>query len=432
MLGFGLVMGIIFPVFSLLVGIPREYVINELFIISCLSAGLIVGMVNNLLAKTVVGKRLRILFERMQYVNENSKRSGELDIEECKKNCMIPVDSDDIIGETSAEFNNLIQSFLESMKSEASMRTFTEIFTNELDVYKLSKNALGYLINYTNSKGGIILINNQGTIEVANSYLIKTPEKLIEMEIIKKSFKSGERTFFNFTRDIIIEAGLIDFTPKAILIEPINYKGNILGLIILASINEFTPAILNDINVYTHGLSLGMNNAVIHRKLEELTIIDPLTSAYNRRYGMEKLKEEFNAASQQNYHLGVLMLDIDHFKKVNDTYGHVGGDLVLKEYTKLISSLLRKDDTLIRFGGEEFMVIMAGIPKNRIISVAENIRTRIENAKFLFEDKVIEITTSIGGALYPEIDAVNEETLVQVADQNLYKAKNQGRNRVIV
>jgi len=147
---------------------------------------------------------------------------------------------------------------------------------------------------------------------------------------------------------------------------------------------------------------------------------------------MEKLKEEFNAASQQNYHLGVLMLDIDHFKKVNDTYGHVGGDLVLKEYTKLISSLLRKDDTLIRFGGEEFMVIMAGIPKNRIISVAENIRTRIENAKFLFEDKVIEITTSIGGALYPEIDAVNEETLVQVADQNLYKAKNQGRNRVIV
>ncbi|PAT01926.1 hypothetical protein CI105_03455 [Candidatus Izimaplasma bacterium ZiA1] len=431
MIGFGLIIGIVFPLFTYVIGIPAEYLSNYLFIIGCIVAGVVVGVFNVILVNIVVGKRLNILSTRMQYVNENLKNSDNFDDEDCLKRCHIPVDSDDVIGESANSFNELVKSFLTTLKSESSIRKFTEIFTNELDLEKLSKKALEHIIDYTNSSAGVVLIDKGGKIEVSASHLIKNTESLLDMEIVHKSFSNNQQIKFNFPNDIKIEAGLLEFYPKAILIEPISYKNEVLGLVLLASTNEYKDIDINQLNVYTHGLSLGMHNAIIHDKLEQLAVLDSLTKIYNRRFGMERFKEEYSRSVRTNNPLGVLMFDIDHFKKINDTYGHIIGDQVLINFTNIISKNLRKGDVLVRYGGEEFMALLPGSSTEGTCIIAEKIRRIIEENKIVHGNQEIKITVSIGGTSFPENNTDNTEELIKIADDHLYNAKALGRNQTV-
>ena len=431
MIGFGLLIGIIFPIFTELIGIPSEY-IDIVFIIACLLAGLIVGVVNILLASGVVGKRMRHLSERMKYVNSNLKNASSMQDEDCLEKCMIDVDSEDIIGEAGQSFNDLVTSFLQTLTSESSIRNFTEIFTNELDLEKLSEKALHHLIEYTNSDAGVVLIDMGGRFQISSSYLVKNPETLLEMEIIHKCFSTNKRIMFELTDAITIDAGLIDFHPKSILLEPVSYKNDVLGIILIASQREFTKTVLDQLNVYTHGLSLGMHNAIIHDKLEQLAILDPLTKVYNRRFGMERLKEEFGRSLRTSAPLGVLMLDIDHFKKVNDTYGHLVGDQVLIAISQIIKNNIRKGDILVRYGGEEFLALLPGASTVGIQKVADKIRRYIEEHTITHNQQEIKVTISIGGTSFPEYQTDDVENIVSLADENLYHSKETGRNKVTI
>lgn len=431
MMGFGLLIGIIFPIFSMIIGIPEQY-LTTLFITSCVIAGLMVGLVNILLARLIVGRRIKKLSESMNYVNENLEKSAEMDAEECLKKCMLPVDSDDELGESSRAFNNLVKSFLTTLKSETSIRNFTEIFTNELDVEKLSDKALSHLIEYTNSTAGVILIDKSGEIEVASSHLIKNPMKLTTTELVRKAFDNNKRVFFELANEVTIEAGLIDFHPKTILLEPVSYKNDVLGVILLASTKEYDKQAIDQLNTYTHGLSLGMQNAIVHDKLEQLAILDPLTKTYNRRFGLERLKEEFGRSIRTNNPLGILMFDIDFFKKVNDTYGHIVGDQVLIGISEILRVNLRKGDILVRYGGEEFMALLPGASNEGLEKVSEKIRRYVEEHIVKYKEQEIKVTISIGGTSIPEQDYESIEQFIDIADNHLYEAKDSGRNRVIV
>lgn len=429
MCGFGLLIGIIFPIFTMIIGIPVEYISNFLFISSCIIAGLLVGVVNIILARTIVGKRLIIISEKMKYVNNNI-RNNEYNSEDYLQKCMIPVDSEDVIGGCTKSFNELVESFLETLKSESSIRGFTEIFTDELEINKLSEKALFHLIQYTNAKAGLILIDKGGHIDVASSHLIKNPEKVIETEIVHKCFTNNKQIIFNFNEEVKIEAGLLEFYPKSILIEPISYKNEVLGLILLASIKEFDDSLISELNVYTHGLSLGMHNAIIHEKLQRLAVLDPLTKAYNRRFGLKRLEEEYSRSVRTQIPIGVMMLDLDYFKSVNDTYGHIVGDLVLTNFCSIVQNTLRKGDVLVRYGGEEFLAILPGVSKEGINQIAEKIRRTVEENYIKYKDQNIKITVSIGCTSFPESDVKSIEDIVCLADNALYEAKELGRNRV--
>jgi diguanylate cyclase (GGDEF)-like protein len=267
---------------------------------------------------------------------------------------------------------------------------------------------------------------------VSSSYLIKEPGKIIDMEIVHRSFTTGKRVILGFTEDIVIETGLISFKPKAILLEPINYKGSVLGLIMLASTMSFDQEKLDKLNVYTHGLSLGLHNAITHDKLEQIAILDPLTKVFNRRYGMERLRDEYNHSIQSNSPLGILMLDIDHFKKVNDTYGHIIGDQVLINITKILKQTLRKGDTLIRYGGEEFLVVLPGAAQTELKKIAEQIRRFIEENSIKYHNQDIKVTISIGGVSHPEYEINDLNDLIKGADEGLYISKENGRNQITI
>lgn len=158
------------------------------------------------------------------------------------------------------------------------------------------------------------------------------------------------------------------------------------------------------------------------------SLIDPLTKLYTRYYFNEKLNEIFDKSKTFKTDFSIIMSDIDHFKMLNDKYGHLLGDEVLKEISKIFLKLLRKEDIVGRFGGEEFIIILPTANSEVAFTVAERLRKEIERID-KFPQK---ITMSFGVASYPEVKAKTPEELIGFADDALYKAKELGRNRVIV
>jgi len=166
-------------------------------------------------------------------------------------------------------------------------------------------------------------------------------------------------------------------------------------------------------------------------KLEIMAITDHLTEIYNRRHFEEILKREFARALRYNLHLSCLMCDIDHFKRINDTYGHAAGDTVLKETARLIASSIREIDIVGRWGGEEFAVLLTQAKKEDARKVAERIRREVEGHRFHALPENERVTISIGVAGIPENGEIdNWEKLIKYADEALYRAKRNGRNRI--
>jgi len=170
--------------------------------------------------------------------------------------------------------------------------------------------------------------------------------------------------------------------------------------------------------------------AIVNRKLSLSSLTDPLTKLPNRRYAMKRLEQEWSAATRNQRPLTCMMLDIDYFKVINDTYGHGGGDLVLRNLAKILKGLLRTHDVACRMGGEEFMIICPDTDRESAAKVAERIRSAVERTVFPFGDKSIHITLSIGLASREEGNA-DYDDLINVADKRLYEAKASGRNLVL-
>ncbi len=165
------------------------------------------------------------------------------------------------------------------------------------------------------------------------------------------------------------------------------------------------------------------------RKMYDQAVRDSLTDIFNKRYFIDSLTTEFAYYSRHNLALSVVMLDIDFFKKVNDTYGHVAGDYVLKVVAKLIGKSLRTEDILCRYGGEEFAIILRSTDANEALLVCERIRKAIAAYGFDHDGRDIAITVSMGIATLRDTNFQTAQDLVKEADKYLYKAKEAGRNR---
>ncbi len=168
--------------------------------------------------------------------------------------------------------------------------------------------------------------------------------------------------------------------------------------------------------------------------LEQENIADPLTGVYNRRYLDRRLSEEVTRARRHGLPLSALLLDIDHFKQINDRHGHQAGDQVLIAFAALVKKQLREPDVVARYGGEEFMVIAPQTPHRGAVDLAERLRRNLESNSFGLTGmpdgtREVRLTCSIGVvSLGDESDRA--ETLIRLADENLYRAKQEGRNRV--
>jgi diguanylate cyclase (GGDEF)-like protein len=194
-------------------------------------------------------------------------------------------------------------------------------------------------------------------------------------------------------------------------------------------IKTSSKAVLDYMSSFVKLLELCSDKIKLYDKLQKLSIYDHLTKIYNRRYFSLRYSEEFGRATRLGLTLSFLMIDIDYFKKINDTYGHLVGDVVLRAVAKTARKSLREMDFIARFGGEEFAVILPETDKAGAIMVADRISARVSREKIRAFDEVINVTLSIGVATYPQ-NTLYPDVLVEAADKALYKAKTSGRNRV--
>ena len=225
----------------------------------------------------------------------------------------------------------------------------------------------------------------------------------------------------------------IDQCTRSEMAVPLKLKGRVIGVINVESdvIGDFDRIDLNLLSTLATQISVAVENARLYQETEQLAVTDGLTGVNNHRYFQNFFERELNRAKRYKHPLSLIMLDIDHFKKFNDKFGHPVGDLVLKTVTEILKQQAREVDLVARYGGEEFMLVLPETGKKEAVMLAERIRLAVK--KFALVDHLSKplpnITVSLGVSSYPE-NGSEKDQLIDYADKCLYKAKAGGRDLV--
>ena len=179
-----------------------------------------------------------------------------------------------------------------------------------------------------------------------------------------------------------------------------------------------------------HDNSSRQANRTVIESLKKLAMIDPLTGLANRRYLDKTIAAKTDEMRRYGLNFGVLFIDIDYFKSINDLYGHLVGDKVLRSVATAMSNVIRSSDILGRWGGEEFVTLVLNVNREQLGIVAEKVRSRIEKMKIQQDTKVISVTVSIGAILADPAGKTDKHSIIKEADELMYKSKSGGRNRV--
>lgn len=220
---------------------------------------------------------------------------------------------------------------------------------------------------------------------------------------------------------------------RAQMVVPMVSRGTVIGVLSAESrqVGAFLDKDQKIFTILANSAAMALENAAMHQRMEELSIIDPLTGVYNFRYFTAKLIDELKRSRRYRQPVSLIMIDIDYFKKTNDRHGHQAGNEVLRGLVAVIQRCIRDTDVLSRYGGEEFVVVLPQTDKRDAFIIGERIRSMVAETAFgNFGDyPEMHITVSIGITTWPE-NGYAEYDIVKVADQALYRAKGSGRNLV--
>ena len=432
MMGLGLLVGAIFPFLVFELGIPRKTALTPAFFGACLGVGAVVGAFCYFLAKHAAAPKLKALVASALRIELDFKQGGpENENRACSvEDKLVPEDSNDIIGKTAHAFNHLATTLCDSLNAQRSAHMFIRIMSTNLELEDLANNALDLFIDQTGASGGIIIRDEGGTLGIVACRGIKNPAEVVSSDHVLRVFNRRKSEALRVPADIHLDGILAEFRPAETLCFPVLYEGVALGVIVLASSDNFGPKQRALAEFFSHGFGLPLNNAFAHERLEKLAALDPLTGVYNRGFGLGRLHEEFERAVRASSHLGVLMMDIDFFKAVNDTYGHLVGDRVLKAVASSARSALRQGDVLLRYGGEEFLAVLPAAPSDDLAQVGERIRRAVADIAVPEAHQIVRVTLSLGGVALQDQGVEREASLLELADAALYQAKQTGRDKV--
>jgi diguanylate cyclase (GGDEF)-like protein/PAS domain S-box-containing protein len=305
--------------------------------------------------------------------------------------------------------NDLVEmrrQFLDFKKAETDRRKFEDALRESETRYRtLVDNALVGI--YKSTIGGELLFANKALLRMLE---YDSAEEMARDGSVGYRYKNPK------DREVLIERLKKDGKVQNFEFEAVTKSGKTKNILLSATLDGETL--------------LGMMLEITERKqleseLEILATTDRLTQTYNRLKFEEIIRKEIEMARRYGHLLSIIILDIDHFKKVNDTYGHIAGDNVLKAVAGIVKETIRETDTLVRWGGEEFIIITPGTSLEGATELAERIRAAVENFDF---DQVKSVRISLGVTQFREHDT--ENTLLRRADDAMYTAKKKGRNRV--
>ncbi len=238
---------------------------------------------------------------------------------------------------------------------------------------------------------------------------------------ILRDFRFDSEEVFSYGREF-----------RSLISSPIISRNKLLGVLRIDSNvpDEFIADDLRLLDIIAALSAIAVDNAFLFQRMEELAIHDSLTGFYLRREFLNLFNKRISQAGNEGGCFAVLMMDIDDFKNCNDNFGHITGDLVLKNIARIIKSSLVKEEYACRYGGEEFLILLDGKDKDKIKQRAELIRERIKNSQLRIRRQLVNVTVTIGIAFYPE-DGKGSSELIEVSDGMLYRGKRTGKNKVV-
>jgi len=271
-------------------------------------------------------------------------------------------------------------------------------------------------------------------IDIEPFYLVQRPS--LTRYVIQKSetvyipdFKAEDSEVKE--EDVIRVPG---FDNRSFLGIPLILRSEVIGVLSVQSAdpNAYNARQIRLVETIAQQATIAMDNAKLFEKMQEMAITDGLTGLYNRRYFYMILNNEIERVKRYSSQLSLVMIDIDHFKKVNDKLGHLAGDEVLQSIAEVCKQLLRQSDNMFRYGGEEFMIVLPETAQEEALKVAERIRETVADMTFETKKGGVKITISLGVSQYDADEFSDPNIFIESADQTLYAAKQAGRNCVRV
>jgi len=312
-------------------------------------------------------------------------------------------------------------------KSETSDQVFDAIVTGAM---RMTKMPAGSLSIYNNEQAELFLVSAKGFSSsfyqnaVYPVRLGGLAEYILSRhELVLISDTTEHPTFNN---PVMLTEGI-----RSLIGVPLISERGPVGILYVDDfkVRDFRPSLLESMSVLGTQAVIAIQKQQVFEKIKNLSIRDPLTGAYNRRYLNETFLSELGKAARLHGPLSILMIDIDHFKAVNDRFGHLAGDQVLQDLANLFDSVIRPYDTLTRFGGEEFLILMTNTDGREARVVAERLREAVASSSLLPEKVVLICSIGIGVLKPDEKTLPSQEELISRADKALYRAKAEGRNR---
>jgi len=244
-----------------------------------------------------------------------------------------------------------------------------------------------------------------------------------------KLFSEGPRDVWLTRRENAVEfkdLGIEDSAVETLVVVPLLSERKMVGML---AVENLLKTDLERFIILAMQFALEIKKVLLYKMVEKLAVTDSLTGLYVRRYFYERLDEELQRSKTYKFEFAFIMVDIDDFKKCNDTYGHMVGDVVIKEIARMIRESVREIDIVGRHGGEEFAIALPETGLESARQVAQRLRKKVEDSVFRAYDEKLKLTISVGLAIYPG-DALELNDIIDKADQALYEAKNSGKNVV--
>ncbi len=359
----------------------------------------------------------------------NSVKDGDIDVE-------VKIRTGDEFDNLGEGFNSMAEGIREREERLKKHYEVTKLLMTTLNLEGLLETMLKIVMDITESQIGIVYLYEESENKLAPIVSFGTPSKLSSLsmdegfpgmaakekttQIIKTPVRDGEQ---------VLEMGFTQAIPAETAYIPLIHQERILGVLVVGSVRDYRKEQRMLFDFLANQLSIALDNAIMHHKIRELSITDPLTTLYNRRYLNMRFIEEWARSKRHKQPLTVILSDVDNFKSVNDTYGHDRGDDVLRDLSQIFKKHVRKEDVAARYGGEEFVLLLTNCSSADAAILAERIRKEVEETVYDWMDNK-PATISIGIATYPEIEVDNSDELIQAADHAMYKAKLTGKNKV--
>lgn len=444
MLGFGVGVGVVFPFFARY-ALDTPPATSWWFFAMCIGAGLSVGGVNFLLFNLVVSQEIARLVDGMSHVYDNVSVAVQQTGTCGSQDCLLEVDSDDAIGDLARTFNQMTEAVALRISLESGVRTLLTRVSTTTDPDIISEVILTSMCQAYGASAGMLFGGTGDKFALLATKGVDTsqdaPRELdLDSGPIRQARSGGEPLILEPGKAgldwVTMSTPLGSFRPQAVIVAPIQQGSVTCGILVLARPEGMPTEGQQELaeTLRSHA-AIHLQNAIQFQRnatFQQLAAEDELTRLLNRRFGLRRLREEHSRAKRYGDPLTVMVIDIDHFKTVNDTWGHDAGDAVLRRVAMALEDGVRAADVLSRYGGEEFLLVAPRTDRDGAVQLAERLRRTVQAETIPFREQTLKVTASFGIVSTADVQAPQPQDLITAADKALYYAKEIGRNRVAV